>query len=83
MLIDSPGWTSIQVAPVMRDLATGMLGIYFFGEKLCKTIRVDDGLQRLTNIGQEPVFALAMSRYYDDTVACMGAMQVLPTILQP
>ncbi|CAD6592998.1 MAG: hypothetical protein ASARMPREDX12_006647 [Alectoria sarmentosa] len=60
-------WTSIQVAPVMRDLATGMLGMYFFGEKLC----------------QEPIFASAMSRYYDNTVTCMGAMQILPAILQP
>ncbi|KAI9660584.1 MAG: hypothetical protein M1821_009936 [Bathelium mastoideum] len=25
-------WCSVQVAPIMRDLATGMLGIYFFGD---------------------------------------------------
>ena len=67
----------------MRDLATGMLGMYFFGEKLCKTINVDDDSQRLTNLGQEPIFASAMSRYYDNTVTCMGAMQILPAILQP
>lgn len=30
-----PGWSSIQVAPIMRDLATGMLGTYLFGDKLC------------------------------------------------
>ncbi len=31
-----PGWSSIQIAPIMRDLATGMLGTYLFGDKLCR-----------------------------------------------
>ena len=35
ILISSAGWTSVQIAPIMRDFATGMLGVYFFGEKLC------------------------------------------------
>ncbi len=67
----------------MRDLAIGMLGMYFFENKLCKNINIDDDSQGPTNLGQETVFASAMSRYFDDTVTCMGAMQILPTILQP
>ncbi len=31
-----PGWSSIQIAPIMRDLASGMLGTYLFGDKLCR-----------------------------------------------
>ncbi len=52
----------------MRDLATGMLGMSFFGDKLCKNINVDDDSQGLTSLGRETVFASAMSRCYDDTV---------------
>lgn len=29
------GWHAIRLAPIMRDFATGMLGIYIFGRKLC------------------------------------------------
>jgi len=29
------GWHAIRVAPLMRDFATGMMGIYFFGKRLC------------------------------------------------
>ncbi len=66
----------------MRDLATGMLGVYFFGEKLCKTIYVsnDSNINRLS--GEEPDFSWALSRYYDDTVTCMGALQIVPAFLQ-
>ena len=34
------------------------------------------------DLGEEPSFSSAMSRYYDDTVACMGALQIVPTFLQ-
>ncbi|MCJ1349614.1 hypothetical protein MMC31_007855 [Peltigera leucophlebia] len=29
------GWTPVNLAPLMRKSASGMLGVYFFGEKLC------------------------------------------------
>lgn len=32
--------------------------------------------------GEEPGFLSAMSRYYDDTVACMGALQIVPVFAQ-
>ena len=31
----SDEWSSVQLSPIMRDLATGMLAVYVFGEKLC------------------------------------------------
>ena len=30
----------------------------------------------------EPDFAWAMSQYYNDTIACMGMLQVVPTFLK-
>ena len=65
----------------MRDLATGMLGVYFFGEELCKNSAYLLSLNINEAIGKESDFAWAMSRYYDDTVACMGALQVFPVFL--
>lgn len=35
-LMRSSGWTCIQIAPVMRQCATGLLGVYMFGNTLCK-----------------------------------------------
>jgi hypothetical protein len=35
MLTFSTGWNAVQIAPVMQDFATGMLGVYFFGNNLC------------------------------------------------
>ena len=35
-LITAVGWRSVKVAPIMRDLATGMLSVYFFSESLCE-----------------------------------------------
>ena len=31
--------------------------------------------------GEESEFSWAMSRYYNDTVACMGALQIAPVLL--
>ena len=42
-LTEGLDWPSLQIAPIMRDLAIGMLGVYFFGEKLCK-IESKDGI---------------------------------------
>ena len=35
LLTVTSGWNTVKMAPLMRDLASGMLGVYFFGEKLC------------------------------------------------
>ncbi|MCJ1248353.1 hypothetical protein MMC30_005570 [Trapelia coarctata] len=59
---DSTGWTSIQLAPLMRDMAGDMLGLYFFGPKL----------------SAEPEFNWALQRYYSDTVKFGGALQLVP-----
>ena len=32
------GWKSVKIAPVVRDLASGMLSVYFFGANLCVSI---------------------------------------------
>lgn len=35
-LISSSGWSSIQIAPLMRQCASGLLGVYIFGNALCR-----------------------------------------------
>ena len=41
----------MKIAPVMRDLASGMLSVYFFGESLCESISVPRVAQiRLTSL---------------------------------
>lgn len=37
LLISSSGWNSVQIAPLMRHCATGLLGVYIFGNTLCKS----------------------------------------------
>ena len=33
-------------------------------------------------VAEEPDFSFAMSRYYDDTIACMGALQIVPGFMK-
>ncbi|KAL9123111.1 MAG: hypothetical protein Q9187_000340 [Circinaria calcarea] len=77
------GWKSVKIAHVMRELASGMLGVYFFGDKLCWSnlqtmcIRIADSLA-----AEEPEFASAMLCYYKDVIACMGALQLVPSFMK-
>ncbi|MCJ1475924.1 hypothetical protein MMC13_004588 [Lambiella insularis] len=64
-LPSADGWTSVRIAPMMRDLASGMLSVYFFGEEL----------------SAEPEFSSNLLRFYQDVIACMGALQVVPAFL--
>ena len=82
-LIMCSDWSRIKIAPIMRDLATGMLGVYHFGDRLSRSPSNGHRTILKQQSGSEPKFASAMSQYYQDTVACMGAFQVLPTILHP
>ncbi|MCJ1461139.1 hypothetical protein MMC28_011521 [Mycoblastus sanguinarius] len=59
------GWTSVRIAPVMRDLAMGMLDVYFFGQEL----------------SEEPEFSSALRGFYQDVMACAGALQVVPSFM--
>lgn len=79
----SSEWGRIKIAPIMRDLATGMLGVYHFGNKLSERLLLSGVTTAYICSGKEPDFYAAMSRYYEDTVACMGAFQVVPTFMQP
>lgn len=65
-LVIAEGWSSVHIAPLMRQCATGLLGVYMFGNKL----------------SDETEFSWAMSQYYDDTIACMGALQAVPSFLR-
>lgn len=79
----SSDWSRIKIAPIMRDLATGMLGVYHFGNKLSERLLFWGATTAYIFSGKEPHFSTAMSQYYEDTVACMGAFQVVPTFMQP
>ena len=35
-LMSSAEWSKVQIAPVMRQCATGLLGVYMFGNALCR-----------------------------------------------
>ncbi|MCJ1454854.1 hypothetical protein MMC28_005207 [Mycoblastus sanguinarius] len=60
------GWSSVQLAPLMRQCATGLLGVYMFGNTL----------------SDETEFSWALSQYYDDTIACMGTLSAVPSFLR-
>lgn len=32
------GWVTVELASVMKGVANGMMGVYFFGEKLCEWV---------------------------------------------
>lgn len=72
----------MKIAPVMRDLASGMLSVYFFGENLCESIVAPCLAQRLlTSLAQEKDFAVALLRFYQDVIAFMGALQIVPSCM--
>ncbi|KAL8719998.1 MAG: hypothetical protein Q9225_003068 [Loekoesia sp. 1 TL-2023] len=52
---------------MMRDLTSGMMALYFFGEEL----------------SAEPEFVGALQRYYQDVISSSGALQVAPKFLAP
>jgi len=37
LLTSSSGWSSVQIAPLIRECATGLLGVYMFGDTLCRS----------------------------------------------
>ena len=56
---------SLPVAGTVRVLASRVMGVLFFGEKL----------------SSDPVFADALLRYPKEMVSCMVAFQVTPSFL--
>ncbi|KAI9924226.1 hypothetical protein MW887_007176 [Aspergillus wentii] len=61
------GAVSIQVTQLTKVLASRLMGVVFFGQKLAS----------------DPEFADALLRYSQDMVSCMAAFQVTPGFLSP
>ncbi|KAL8757875.1 MAG: hypothetical protein Q9199_001883, partial [Rusavskia elegans] len=66
IVINRPGWTSIETTPTMRDTASDPLALYMFGRTLA----------------ENPKFLASLKRYYMDTIAYQGAMQFFPRFLE-
>ncbi|KAI4214045.1 MAG: hypothetical protein LQ351_003449 [Letrouitia transgressa] len=60
------GWKSVQLAPLIRNAASRPLALYIYGPRL---------------MGQ-PEFVEALEKYYQDTMAFAGLLQVIPAWLQ-
>ena len=60
---DSEGWHTVTLAQLTRNLASGLLGIYFFGNSLYS----------------EDKFREATFDFYFDVIRCMGALQIIPS----
>ncbi|KAL8959281.1 MAG: hypothetical protein Q9183_005662, partial [Haloplaca sp. 2 TL-2023] len=63
---DGGDWSAVQITPLMRHCATGMLGVYLFGNTL----------------SDKADFAWAMDQYYKDTMTSMGILQLVPSKLR-
>ncbi|OJJ98503.1 hypothetical protein ASPACDRAFT_62008 [Aspergillus aculeatus ATCC 16872] len=61
------GGAPIALAPLSRGLVSDIMSVMFFGEKL----------------SSEAEFARNLRRHPRETVACMGAFQILPSFLAP
>lgn len=59
------GWKSVKIAPATRDLASGMLSVYFFGD----------------NLSQEKDFSIALLPFYQDVITFMGVLQIVPSFM--
>ena len=59
----SDGWYSISLALLMRNLATGMLGTYFWGNALCS----------------EPDFHIAITDFYIDVIRSATFLPIVPS----
>lgn len=60
------GWKSVQLAPLMRDAASRPLALYIYGPRLTA----------------QPEFVEALKKYYQDTMAFAGLLQVIPAWMQ-
>lgn len=59
-----------------------MLSTYLFGQELCKFVCCPYCVDRVADfLAEEPEFASALQRFYGDVIACMGALQVVPSIM--
>jgi cytochrome P450 len=57
------GWHNVQLAPLMRRCATGMLGTYFFGDMMYN----------------EPEFNHATDKFYQDVIRGMSILPLFPS----
>jgi cytochrome P450 len=57
------GWHNVRLAPLMRGMATGMLGTYFFGDAMYN----------------EPAFNHAADAFYRDVIRCMSVLPLFPS----